>query len=263
MPLALFTVAAYSEGVYLCFSALALYDFECGRTLRAGLASALAAVTRPIGAALAVSLLLEGIRGRRARVVAAGFIASTGILAFAFYCWRAFGDPLAFATAQHAWRSSFGFDWAAWWAILQMSFTGWKLAASIVAAAAIVAVVRRDNLDALSLLLGCAAVGLESWVWSYNACTILLLAIGLVATIAFRERLGRLPVLYAIVACLVLLASGTPFSVDRNAYAIVPLDIAIALVAQRYPALGYPALAAMAVGLAVDAAAFARWQWVA
>lgn len=262
-PLALFTVAVYSESTYLLASALALLAYERERFPAAAAFGALASATRATGMALAAGMLAAGIRDRRPAAILAGALSLAGVAAFALYCAHAFGDPLAFVHAQHAWRGSFGIDWAAWWAIVQQSCAGWKLAGNLVAALAAYAVMRRDRNDAASFAAGALAVGLFAWLWNANALVVVLLAGGLVATIRFRGALGTPAVAYAGFAAIMLLASGTPFSVDRNAYAVLPFVIALALTARRYPALGIPAIVAMTYGLAVDAAAFARWQWVA
>ena len=263
MPLSLFTVAAYSESTYLLLSALALLCCERERFAWAGAWGALATAARPTGIALACAFVVTGLRERRFGVALAGAASFVGIAAFAAYCWRAFGDPLAFVHAQRAWRGTLGVDWAAWWAIAQQAFASAKIVGHAVAAFAVAFVVRRDRSDVPAFAAGTIAVALEAWLWGSNALVALVLGVGIYAVVRFRTKLGAAQLSYAAFALLLFVASGTPFSVDRNAYAILPFDVALALLARRYPALGIPALAAMACGLAVDAAAFARWQWVA
>ena len=263
LPLSLFTVAAYSEGTYLCVSACALLAFERARYAPASMWGALATAARPTGVALAAAFFLEGVRRRRMSAVAAGCVSLLGIIAFALFCARTFGDPFAFARAQQAWRGVLGIDWKAWYAIVQMGFTGRTFVAHAIAIGAIVVLVRRDRLEWVSLLLGALAVGLEAWAWRYNATIVGMLGVGAFALVRFRKRIGATGVVYALCAILLLIISGTPFSVDRNAYAILPIDIALACLARCYPALGYPAVLAMAFGLVYDAAAFARFVWVA
>jgi hypothetical protein len=264
MPLSLFTIVGYSEGLYLCVSVLALLAHERVRDVATGLWGALATATRPTGIALAAALVFSGLRERRLATVVAGAASFLGVAAFAFFCWRAFGDPLAFIHSQQAWRGTFGVDWHSWWLIASTGIGGGrKLLAHVVAIAALVALVKRDRLDWISLVLGGCFVAIESWAWSNNTGIVVLFCAGTIAAIVYRERLGTAAFYYALLVFAMLLFGGTPFSADRNAYATVPFDIGLAFVAQRYPALGYPALAMMTYGLAVDAAAFARWEWVA
>jgi hypothetical protein len=263
MPLSLFTASAYAEALYLLASAMVLYAYDRERRWTAGF-GIVATATKQEGALLALALIVDGIRRRRAGVVAAGFVSIFGFAAFAFYCWHRFGNPFVFATAEHAWRGSFGFDWAAWSSILQGGFAGWKALAQAAALVAIaVVVLRSPRLDAFSTVCGCVAIALEVWCWGREVTTVLLVGCGGIAVFAYRRQIGAMAALYAAFSLTLFLLGGTPFSVDRYAYTVIPVDFALALIARRYPALGYPALVAMSAGLAHDAALYAQNLWVA
>jgi hypothetical protein len=224
LPPSLFCSVAYPQSVFLLASAAALYLFERDRFVAGGSAGAFASVASPLGIPLLVAMMGDALARRRALAFAGAAIALCGIGGFVLYCQQRFGDPLAFVHAQHGWRTGFGFDVSAWHSIL----------------------------TSLSTLDG----------FRQNVM-MLLVPLGVLAVIFEGRRLGRLMTIYALCALGVLLFSGTPFSVDRNAYAIAPVLIGIAAILRRVPIAGYPVLAVSLVLLIVDAGRFARFEWVA
>ena len=97
LPLSLFCSAAYSEGLFMLTSCLALLAYQRGQYLNAGIAATAASATRPFGAALAVALVIAAILERRSLhdIVLSSF-GFLGIGGFAMFCaWR-FHDPIAF-----------------------------------------------------------------------------------------------------------------------------------------------------------------------
>jgi Gpi18-like mannosyltransferase len=75
----------------------------------AGILGGFASATRQAGIFLALAFAIEYLRQRdwqpqRVRVdaLAVGLV-PTGIIAYALYCWQAFGDPLKFVHVQSAW----------------------------------------------------------------------------------------------------------------------------------------------------------------
>lgn len=225
LPPSLFCSVAYPQSLFLLCSAAALYLCDRNRYPAAGITGALASAASPLGAALASAMLVDGVVRRRALAIAAGALAFAGLGAFAIYCAFRFGDALAFVHAQRGWRSGFGFDLHAWRAIVQSLAT----------------------FDGLR----------------QNVMVVLLVPFGALAVIAQSRRLGRLMTLYALLALAMLVLSGTPFSVDRNAYAIAPLLVAFGAILRRVPPAGYVVLALFAVLLVIDAGRFARFEWVA
>ncbi len=224
LPPSLFSSVAYPQSLFLLCSTAALYLLDRNRQLIGGCAGALASLASPLGVPFACAIVVDGIAERRARTIIAGSIAFCGVGAFAAYCAFRFGDAFAFVHAQRAWRSGFGFDARAWRAIA-FSLT---------------------SLDGLRQNL-----------------MVLLVPLGAVAVILQARRLGRLMTLYALLALAALLFAGTPFSVDRNAYAIAPLLLAVGASVRRVPPAGYVILALCAVLLVIDAGRFARFEWVA
>ena len=266
LPLSLFGSVAYSEGLFILCSALALRAFDRDRYAAAGVFGLLSSATRITGLALASGLLVAAFAERRGpRAVAAAFASFFGAAAYALFLWLRFGDPLAFARAQTAWRGTAGFNWAAWFEVLRVGFNDGKPVAQILALVLIVFwwLRMRSSLNVASLGVAVIVVAIEAWAWSYDAMTVLLIAGGTLAVLAFRKRLGAAACAYWCIAVAMLFLGGTPFSVDRNAYAVVPVIAALGLAWERLPSLGIATLAAGAFGLTVDAAAFAAWKWVA
>ncbi len=224
LPPSLFCSVAYPQSLFMLLSALALAATLARAQTRASLAGAFASATSGLGIPLAIGMLAGGILQRRRAALVAGIVAFAGVAAFALFCYVRFGDALAFLHAQRAWRHGAGFDASAWLTILR-SF---------------------GTFDG----------------WRQNAM-MLLVPFGLVAVALEARRLGAVCTLYALFALAVLIFSGTPFSVDRNAYAIVPVLIALGALLRRVPPAGYAVLAASALLLAIDSARFARFQWVA
>jgi hypothetical protein len=225
-PLSLFGSVAYHEGVYLFFSALALWCALRSRRAASGLAAAAASATSAIGIALGSALVVDAIvRRRNARDIAYAALAFAGVGFFALFCYLRFGDPLAFVHTQHGWRTA-GFDARAWLRVLLSVFS----------------------------LQGVLA----------NIMAIALVPLAAVAIVAQRKALGRLLTLYGLLAIALILIAGEPISADRYAFAVVPVLMAYGRALQRLPVpAGVAVLAALLSLLAYDAVQFARFHWVA
>ncbi len=104
-PTAFFFSAAYSESLFLLLGAGTLLCLQRGRFAAAGLAGALATLTRPTGVILAVPCLVGLIRQReisRRRGLLPFLLIPMGIASYmAFLAWR-FGDPLRFVHVEGA-----------------------------------------------------------------------------------------------------------------------------------------------------------------
>ena len=226
LPPSLFCSVAYPQSLALLCAAAALYLWDANRDVPAGACGAFGSAASPVGIPLACAMLVDGMLQRRNRAVFAGLLAFLGVAGFALYCALRFGDALAFVHAQRGWRiGGFGFDLHAWRVIFESLVT----------------------LDG----------------FRQNIATVLLVPLGAVATIVEARHLGRLMTLYALFALAILAFSGTPFSVDRNAYVIVPLLLAFGAILRRVPPVGYAVLALCALLLTIDAGRFARFEWVA
>jgi len=111
-PTAFFGMAVYTESVFLLFAIGALYFARRGYWEVSALLGIAGAMTRLMGLLVAVMLLLEWWKQRRALsgdqrpsslALAAPAAVPLGTLAFMVYLWRAFGDPLAFVHGASAW----------------------------------------------------------------------------------------------------------------------------------------------------------------
>ncbi|MBV8637729.1 MAG: DUF2029 domain-containing protein [Candidatus Eremiobacteraeota bacterium] len=225
LPPSLFCSVAYPQSVFLLSSALALDFWDRSHVVAAGGAGGFASAANPLGFPLALAMLLDGMMQRRAASIVAGLIAFSGIAAFSLYCALHFGDALAFVHAQRSWQRGFGIDLHAWRAIFTSLLT----------------------LDGAR----------------QNIMVVALVPLGALVVAAQARRLGRMMTLYALVALAMLVCSGTPFSVDRNAYAVAPVLLGYGATLRRVPAAGYIALALCALLLVIDAGRFARFEWVA
>jgi hypothetical protein len=108
-PFAFFLVTAYNESVFLLFCVAGFYCMRQGYWVSAGLWGSLASATRQAGILLALAFVIEYLRQRgwhpkRIRLDAlAVLIVPLGMAAYAWYCWRAFGDWLKFVHIQALW----------------------------------------------------------------------------------------------------------------------------------------------------------------
>jgi hypothetical protein len=119
-PTAFFFFAAYNESLYLLLAAGTFLALEHERWWLAGLLGLLAALTRSIGILLVVPYLYElWLRRERTLAHMPAILKSllpciliplgTGI--YALYCWRTFGNPLAFAAVQAHWGRQTTWPW--------------------------------------------------------------------------------------------------------------------------------------------------------
>jgi Gpi18-like mannosyltransferase len=103
-PTTVFLSAVYAESLFLALAIAATYHARRREWLLAGALAALAALTRPFGAIVALPLAMEAIR----RPVAIRGLAATLLAPAAFFAWLAVlwlitGDPRALLTAQAQW----------------------------------------------------------------------------------------------------------------------------------------------------------------
>lgn len=105
-PFGFYFGAPYTESLFLLLATLAFLSVERGWWGVAGGAALLAGAERPtgllIGGCVVLAYALERARARKLPGWDALWLLLTplGFLAFVFYCWRRFGDPLAFMTAE-------------------------------------------------------------------------------------------------------------------------------------------------------------------
>lgn len=130
-PTAFFFFAAYNKSLYLLLAAGTFLALEHERWWLAGLLGLLAALTRSIGIFLLLPYLYE-LWARRKQALAnwpariknllplALFPLGTAI--YALYCWRTFGNPLAFAAVQSHWGRQTTWPWVGIWYELKALF---------------------------------------------------------------------------------------------------------------------------------------------
>ena len=107
-PTAVFLSVVYAESLFLLLAVAATYHARRREWLLAGALAALAALTRPFGAVVALPLAIEALR----RPVAFRGLASTLLAPAVFFAWLAVlwlitGDPRALLTAQAQWGRHF------------------------------------------------------------------------------------------------------------------------------------------------------------
>lgn len=106
-PFSLFGTIAYTEGLFLLNTTIALWSFDAGKYGRAAFWGALASATRVPGIVLMPAFLFIAWKERRSKsAYAAGVAVSIGLLLFVAYCSTRFGDPLAFVHGQKAWSEA-------------------------------------------------------------------------------------------------------------------------------------------------------------
>jgi len=79
----------------------------------------------------------------------------------------------------------------------------------------------------------------------------------------FRKKLSMIVWTYGFCSLALLTSSGVLISVNRCAYAIVPLSITMGLFAAAKPRWGYGWMGLFGVFLLYVSVRFASWQWVA
>lgn len=133
-PTGFFLIAAYNESLFIALCAASLYCMRRGRWWMAGILAGLASGTRLAGVLLALAYAYEylrqrGFSPRRLRPDALGILLTPlGLVGYALYCWRSFGDPLFFEHAQSVWfRSGYTFPWVTVVDVLRLIIHGHPL----------------------------------------------------------------------------------------------------------------------------------------
>ena len=103
-PTTVFLSVVYAESLFLLLAIAAMYHARRRDWLLAGALAALAALTRPFGAVVALPIAIEALR----RPIAVRGLAATLLAPAAFFAWLAVlwlitGDPRALLTAQAQW----------------------------------------------------------------------------------------------------------------------------------------------------------------
>jgi hypothetical protein len=215
-PGSLFLTAVYTESLFLLLAALALLGARRGAFGVAGVAAALAALTRPNGILLLVPLAIEAWRARtgsarRLALSALPFLlAPLAVAAHALLIRQIYGDPFYFQKVQAAWGRHLSGPWEA---LLGFHFDPDYYAVALALLVAVVAAWRRGQRPAwqawglLSLALPLSTGTLKSlprfagvdlpffWVvarWTESRRARWIYAAGALALLAvYAFRLGR------------------------------------------------------------------------
>jgi len=124
-PWSYFLVATgYSDALFLVTSLAAFVLMEEDRPLAALACGVVATLTRPVGVAVTIGMLLIALQRRRAQAAEEGTelsgrarfgtpevaaVASIGgLLAFMAFCWTRYGSPVAFSVVQRGWNQAAG-----------------------------------------------------------------------------------------------------------------------------------------------------------
>lgn len=100
-PTSFFFAAAYTESLFLALTVWFFYFLTSGRYLLAACLAALASATRLTGIILAISLLVHFLHRRpRPALFFLLLVAAGGFLAYSFFLWSRFQDPLLYFHVQ-------------------------------------------------------------------------------------------------------------------------------------------------------------------
>jgi Gpi18-like mannosyltransferase len=277
-PLSLFGTVIYTEGLYLLLSTAALRAFDNQKYGWTALWGSLATATRPTGIALWVSFLLVTILDRRGiKAFLASLATGGGLFLFSLYCLIQYNDPLAFLHAQKAWRPSWGFDWIRWLKMFMQIIVGttnWKYGyikdpwhPLLFLTIAIISYLLwrfRKQLATNTIRYGFALLGIILWLLAGDPLTNVVTIVGGAYLLwRLRTEISTIALVYGLCAIAMLLASGGTISLNRLAYGIVSLAIALGLLLSCYPRWGYIVLFSLSIPLASFAIRFAQDLWVA
>jgi hypothetical protein len=231
-PTSLFFSTMYTEAFALAFSVLAYTAFRQQRFITGGIWSGLASATRLPGILLVVPLLFAGFpylqdRRKRWRVILAGVLAMSGVLAFLLFLWMAFGDPLAnFRVQQQApgWRRQFALPFHGMKTGLKQTFS---------------AHFSPTPVDAWLAILFTALTCALPWYLpaSYTVYSLLSLALPLCTTAGI-------------------------WSFSRYASVIFPVFMLLGLVGQRSRWCLWLLIAVFSMLLVIFSTRYAQWHWV-
>lgn len=239
-PAAFFGAAVYSESLFLLAAVGALYFARRGYWEAAALLGIAAALTRLMGLIVAPMLLAEWWMQRRERPVEtrpswtallAALVVPLGTLAYAFYLYRAFGDPLAFVHGAAAWERQPQSPLATIATLLQTPAGGWWPA----------------------LLAG--RVHPDNWI----DLSFVLLFLGLGLALLLRRRWSE--GLFVTLGAAVALSSGLLMSQRRYVWVLFPAFILLAQWGER-PWVDRLVTAVSLLLLGLFTALFANGYWV-
>jgi hypothetical protein len=127
-PTGFYLAAGYNESLFVALSVGSLYFMHRRQWWVAGVLGGFASATRLAGILLMLAFGYEYLRQRgfsprriRPDALAAALV-PVGLLLYAAYCWRSFGDPLYFQKMQENWfRSGYSAPWTTLRDVLRMA----------------------------------------------------------------------------------------------------------------------------------------------
>jgi Gpi18-like mannosyltransferase len=117
-PSAFFLLAAYSESLFLCLAALCFYHMRRGHWWLAGLFGLLGSLTRSVGIMMVFPFFFEYLRQHQFKLrpllrldILSNALIPAGLGLYCLYCYKKFGDFLAFAHHENIWGRSIHMPW--------------------------------------------------------------------------------------------------------------------------------------------------------
>ena len=238
-PASMFGSAIYTESLFLLTAIGASLLARHGRWFGAGLVGVAASLTRLHGMLVAVLLAGEWWRQRQGTetekpslaALAAAAVTPLGTVAYILYCWRAFGDPFAFATAASAWGRVPEPPFATMAGVVQAPPGGW-----------------------ISGLLA-GTIHVDNWIDLTAVLAFLLLGCALLAIGRWGEGL------FVVLGVSLSFGSGLLMSQRRYMWVLFPVFILLGVWGER-PWLDRTVTLLSALGLALCTALFANGYWV-
>ncbi len=209
-PTSFFFSAVYSESLAFLFILGAFLAARRGKWTWLAIAGLLASLARPTGvlAGLAVAWEVRERRGGwRGWLSLAGFPAGTA--AFSWFCYRTFGDPLAWAHRQARWRGAPSGPWRAFQRFFDQPAqlhgahnSILEFALAVVFLAALVPVIRRYRPSWGTYAILSVLVPLCATLWSFGRLVLLTFPCFALVGAAAREHRQVLPAYLSV--CLPL-----------------------------------------------------------
>jgi Gpi18-like mannosyltransferase len=276
-PLSVYGTVIYSEGLFFLCSTSALRAYHKQQYTWAGIWGALSTATRSPGLALIPAFLFTAFKERRGiKAYLAGVFTATGILLYSLYCQIRFNDFLAFIHVQKGWRDSSGFAWEGWKVMLTHIIMGetnlvmpgtpdiwYPIRFGVLVIGAFLLWYFRKKIGVLKADYGIFILWLLLWLMARdNLVRITIVYGGLILLWFSRAKLPLVTVIYGFFTYLLILNTGLVLSVERYAYGIVSLSMALGLILARHPRWGYMIMSFFAIILAQFAIMFSQRVWL-
>ncbi|BAQ64002.1 hypothetical protein GM3709_767 [Geminocystis sp. NIES-3709] len=278
-PLSLFGSVIYTEGLFLCFSIGALRAFQKQQYIALSIFGFLATATRITGLALVIAFLIVCWQKKLSLVAyISSLTASLGVIFYGFFCWLKFGNFFTFIQVQHEiWERKKGFDWQGWEKMFMQIIIGsynykeGKIVDWLHPLVFILIVLLFISTHFLSNKLGkiktdyiLCFLCFGLWLLAGDPLLNTIPIIGGIYLLYYlRFSLDKATLIYGFLGLGLLLTSGGTISLNRLAYGIVPLSIALGILLSRNHRWGYCVMAFFTLLLFLFSIRFAQELWVA